>query len=553
MERGEPDDEGDQLEDEMPSLSPNGADEPPDLVPEAKKRRRRKKRLGPIVVNTTHCKYNVVRESAERMGWQWDDDPDNAEKGCFTLFWTDTSVNMERVMRIQPYQRLNHFPSMHLICRKVALCNTMYRARGVAEAQFRFYPRTWALPGQLSDFRIYYSGLQQKKTFIIKPSAGCQGKGIVLTRSPMEVVEQFPNCVVQQYITKPMLIDGYKFDMRVYAMVTNVCDLNILLFQDGLIRLCTQKYTRPTESNLECAFMHLTNYAINKKNENFEFNEDGESGDRGSKRDFAFMDAYLQSIGLDARQFWTNVEDVIIKTLIAAQPQLQHVYKSCFPSPQNDGHNCFEILGFDIMPDHRGKVYLLEVNHSPSFTCDSPLDTRIKSALITETMALLNLSPDDKLREGGRQREHFLSRLQGALPTPGPEGDGRRERQQLRREHEDRTMQLYRRIFPSSDPARQCTYEELLVGMQGAMARATACEPKAVVVPAAAEGAERPPAASKRPSLSSNSLPGTGGRRKDAMVRRDGVRSADTAKAALEARTRLLEQVEKHKSRIKKG
>ena len=51
---------------------------------------------------------------------------------------------------------------------------------------------------------------------------------------------------------------------------------------DGLVRLCTQPYVRPTDSNLECAYMHLTNYAINKKNENFEFNEDEESGDKGA-------------------------------------------------------------------------------------------------------------------------------------------------------------------------------------------------------------------------------------------------------------------------------
>ena len=39
-------------------------------------------------------------------------------------------------------------------------------------------------------------------------------------------------------------------------------------------------------------------------------------------------------------QFWVNIEDVIIKTLIAAQPQLQRVYRSCFPATHNDGVPC---------------------------------------------------------------------------------------------------------------------------------------------------------------------------------------------------------------------
>jgi tubulin polyglutamylase TTLL6/13 len=35
---------------------------------------------------------------------------------------------------------------------------------------------------------------------------------------------------------------------------------------------------------------------------------------------------------------------------------------------------CFEILGFDIMLDSDLNPYLIEVNHTPSFTADTPLD-----------------------------------------------------------------------------------------------------------------------------------------------------------------------------------
>ena len=53
---------------------------------------------------------------------------------------------------------------------------------------------------------------------------------------------------------------------------------------------------------------------------------------------------------------------------------------------------CFEILGFDIFLDSNLKPWILEVNHSPSFTTDTPLDFKIKKNLIADTIRLLNLT-----------------------------------------------------------------------------------------------------------------------------------------------------------------
>lgn len=57
---------------------------------------------------------------------------------------------------------------------------------------------------------------------------------------------------------------------------------------------------------------------------------------------------------------------------------------------------CFEILGFDVFLDDQLKPWILEVNHAPSFATDSPLDFKIKKALIADTIRLLNLSQSRK-------------------------------------------------------------------------------------------------------------------------------------------------------------
>ena len=55
-----------------------------------------------------------------------------------------------------------------------------------------------------------------------------------------------------------------------------------------MARLCTNKYEKPQKSNLKNAFMHLTNYSLNKKNENYKFDGNNEEfKTTGSKRTFS--------------------------------------------------------------------------------------------------------------------------------------------------------------------------------------------------------------------------------------------------------------------------
>lgn len=91
-----------------------------------------------------------------------------------------------------------------------------------------------------------------------------QGKGIFLTKKIQDIpLDQ--RCVVQRYLSKPYLIDGLKFDLRIYVLVAGVDPLKLFVYHQGLARFATETYVAPNKDNMDDICMHLTNYAINKE------------------------------------------------------------------------------------------------------------------------------------------------------------------------------------------------------------------------------------------------------------------------------------------------
>ena len=87
------------------------------------------------------------------------------------------------------------------------------------------------------------------------------------------------------------------------------------------------------------------------------------------------------------------------------QPSLQHYLqipnKAQYLSDVDSGilnSMCFEILGFDILIDEKLKPWLIEINHTPSFATDTPLDFKIKKDVIADTIQILGMSFERKKR-----------------------------------------------------------------------------------------------------------------------------------------------------------
>lgn len=360
-----------------------------------------------LIINILNTQYSVVREVAKKefrfkaslnAGSEWD------------LFWADTGVTADLLTKMKPYQKVNHYPAMGCLAKKNYLGRNLMRMRKNFPVEYNFFPPTWSLPRDANEFRLQFE--QGKcKMYIAKPEALCQGRGIFLFRSPDEL-DPNEHYVVQRYIKSPYLIDDLKFDLRIYVLVYGCDPLRIYIYNEGLARLATEEYEVPCKGNMKNLFIHLTNYAINKDSENFVFNTDSERTDVGHKRSLSFVWSYIDSHGGNSKLLKRKIRKSIVKTLCAVQPHLSHSYRMCQPNDFEDSM-CFEILGFDILIDHKLKPWLLEVNHSPSFTTDTPFDYKVKRALIADTIRLLHMNSNNRVKYYQQKQEETNSRVLG--------------------------------------------------------------------------------------------------------------------------------------------
>jgi len=160
----------------------------------------------------------------------------------------------------------------------------------------------------------------EKSIWILKPQASSCGRGIrLITRDNLNTIPPHKKAVVQRYLHQPHLINGVKYDLRLYVVVTSFDPLRVYLFEHGLVRFSTSKYTL---KNLTSRFAHLTNYSINKKSAKFVEHVDGEEDDQAAPSIDDEEGEHL-GVGGDGGDLGANVGDENTSELRgAAAPEL---------------------------------------------------------------------------------------------------------------------------------------------------------------------------------------------------------------------------------------
>ena len=233
--------------------------------------------------------------------------------------WSKPRINYASLL---VWQKVNHFPRSRELTRKDLLKRNINRMEQLCAGSkrhknaFQIMPRTFVLPHEYNKFiNAFYEeecsqdstrcaaqlgepgrtvhdlpSLKTKKIgddqasdeggsgngglsktraeslnyWILKPVGLSRGRGIALI-SDISEVKYDAQCVVQQYLKNPLLIDGYKCDLRLYVLVTSFQPLEAFLYTEGFVRLATRRFDLSVGKQ-DDLFVHLTNSSINKHN-----------------------------------------------------------------------------------------------------------------------------------------------------------------------------------------------------------------------------------------------------------------------------------------------
>jgi len=323
--------------------------------------------------------YALVTTALERCP-QWQE----VSSPTWNFLWTWRKPRFSQKMLLA-WQRMNHYPnSMHLTRKDLLKKHlTRYsRLPGKTGDAFHIMPMTFSLPSEYVAFAEEFARDQdagRPNLWIMKPVGMSRGRGIELVGDIQDVTYGVNN-VIQKYVDRPLLIDGYKFDLRLYVVVTSFSPLEAFLYRKGFARFTSVKYT-PDKAHISNKHMHLTNTALQQDHP---CPSRLCSAQGINKCELQELCAMLSHMGIEWASVWVRIMDLILKSLCCTEDAVGNV------------PTAFELFGYDVLLDADLRPWLLEVNASPSMEVDNALDEEVKTSLISDTLHLVDPLPFDR-------------------------------------------------------------------------------------------------------------------------------------------------------------
>lgn len=252
---------------------------------------------------------------------------------------------------------------------------------------FDYMPETYNYPEDRFIIQKYFKNykLNLSDLWILKPTNKYGGKGIKILKSLDEI--KFKQYIISKYIVDIDLIKSKKYDLRLYILISGLKPLRIYFYDEGLIRIASEKYSVNIKS-IKNKFMHLTNTDVNKYNKKFihptHFNDEN-----ANMWNLNMYKKYLKKSNVEWNDIYERIKDIIIKTIISLNQKLIESNEE----KHLDDKSFYNLLGFDILMTKDFVPKLLEVNYSPQMFIHNNLDRSIKNNLFVDTLNIVGIIP----------------------------------------------------------------------------------------------------------------------------------------------------------------
>ena len=302
------------------------------------------------------------------------------------------------------YQKIFPLISYLSIAKKDNLVFNYLKLKNKYSKDFNYLPQTYIIPKDrnylMKQFKNYTVNLDN--LWLIKPTLGDQGRGIHLLESINDIIK-CRSCIITKYISNPDLVNGKKYDIRMYLLVTNINPLIIYIYNDGLVRVATENYILSLET-LKNLYIHLTNTSLNDKSKKFIINNDPEA-EKGNTWTLHTLKNKFKRENHDFNIIMEQVKDFSIKTILSMLKK-EIIYEHDFGYYDN---NIFGLFGIDVLIDSNLRPWLIEVNAFPSLMSYTKVDSLIKSKLLIDMENILGIIPFNHINGQSYDKENYYN------------------------------------------------------------------------------------------------------------------------------------------------
>ncbi|KAK8880655.1 positive regulation of cilium movement [Tritrichomonas musculus] len=292
------------------------------------------------------------------------------KNSIFDFYWFDGSMPINKYHMFDPSKRLNRIPGLNEICDDLHLfsCLKIMKEKN---------------PGIYTDF-IPANYLSQEEYNKDKANLSKEGQWLLFRKSNAQLIEDPLNTVlssneiVKKLIT-PFLIDSHKFELRMYAIISNLEPLTIYCYNEGIANFCAEPYETPNSENKP---KYIFNAKYIPKESQFNY--------------YRRASAIIEIVSKKNPNILKRIKEIIVLSIYSILSDMKEKAKTA--CDDNDDSEELKIspfqrfvhlVGVDIQIDEKGNPFIIGVKDNPGMKSTCNEENTIKKELIASQLAFI--------------------------------------------------------------------------------------------------------------------------------------------------------------------